>query len=317
MTIFILIIAFIMYMYCLLIVRGDSYMYILSIFTIVLMALMTGYSIFLLHRKKHKLAKLSGTMVVTALTMMGGLLSGYISGILSGELFFPVGLAVLIGFVLGFIAGQPVGILAILCGSVSGILSGIIGALLGAILQFDNPTIMLGILLGLYVIILSLVILFIIVDTNGKLSLDTQGISPFNIFSAGLVLIALFLFLYSSDFVKIPGEAQASQPQETNTPPTKSELDITDKTNPKIDMMVTPTGYSPNVIKVKKGVPVELNITNPGDNSCFSTFMMPDFNLNNVNLKAGTTNLTFTPDKEGEYTFTCGMKMFKGTVIVE
>jgi plastocyanin len=282
-----------------------------------MMSLLTGYSIFLLHRKKDKLAKHLGTIVGTVLTMMGGLLSGYISGILSGELFFPVGLGTLIGFVLGFIAGQPVGILAILSGSVSGIISGIIGALLGAILQFDNPTIMLGILLGLYVIIIGLVILFIIVETNGKLSLDTQGISPFNIFSAGLVLIALFLFLYSSDFVKVPGEAEAAQTQETNTPPAKTELDITDETNPKIDMMVTPSGYSPNVIKVKKGVPVELNITNPGDNSCFSNFMMPDFNLNNVNLKAGTTKLTFTPDKEGEYTFTCGMNMFKGTVIVE
>lgn len=292
-------------------------MFILSIFTIIIISLLTGYSIFLLQRKKNKLAKLSGTIVVNVLTMMGGLLSGYISGILSGELFFPVGLAALIGFVLGFIAGQPVGILAILSGSVSGIISGIIGALLGAILQFDNPTIMLGILLGLYVIILGLVILFIIVETNGKLSLDTQGISPFNIFSAGLVLIALFLFLYSSDLVKIPGEAKAAQTQETNTTPTKTELDISKETNPKIDMMVTPTGYSPNVIRVKKGVPVELNITNPGDNSCFSTFMMPDFNLNNVNLKAGTTKLSFTPDKAGEYTFTCGMNMFKGTIIVE
>lgn len=306
-----------MYVYCLLIVRGDCQMFILSIFTIVIMGLLTGFSVFLLHRKKNKLAKLSGTIVVIVLTMMGGLLAGYISGILSGELFFPVGLGTLIGFVLGFMAGQPVGILAILSGSVSGIISGIIGALLGAILQFDNPTVMLGILLGLYVIILGLVILFIIVETNGKLSLDTQGISPFNIFSAGLVLIALFLFLYSSDFVKIPGEAKAAQTQETNTPPAQTELDIRDESNPKIDMMVTPTGYSPNVIKVKKGVPVELNITNPGDNSCFSTFMMPDFNLNNVNLKAGTTKLTFTPDKEGKYTFTCGMNMFKGTVIVE
>jgi heme/copper-type cytochrome/quinol oxidase subunit 2 len=294
-------------------------MYMLSIFTIVIMSLMTGSSIFLLHRNKNKLANLSGLVVVMVLTMMSGLLSGYISGILSGELFFPVGLGTLIGFILGFIAGQPVGVLAILTGSTSGVLSGIMGALLGAILQFDNPTIILGILLGVYVIILGLVLLFIIVDTNGKLTLDTKGISPFNIVSAGLVLIALFLFLYSSDLVKIPGESEAAQTEENNTStsPKQTELDITKETNPKIDMMVTPTGYTPNVIKVKKGMPVELNITNPGDNSCFSTFMMPDFDLNNVNLKAGTTKLTFTPDKEGEYTFSCGMNMFKGTIIVE
>lgn len=291
----------------------------LSIFTIVIMSLMTGSSIFLLHRNKHKLANVSGIVVVMVLTMMSGLVAGYISGILSGELFFPVGLGTLIGFILGFIAGQPIGILAILMGSATGVISGIMGALLGAILQFDNPTIILGILLGVYVIILGLVLLFIIVDTNGKLTLDTQGISPFNILSAGLVLIALFLFLYSSDLVKIPGESETAQTQETNTntPPKQTELDITKETNPKIEMMITPTGYSPNVIKVKKGVPVELNITNPGDNSCFSTFMMPDFDLNNVNLKAGTTKLTFTPDNEGEYTFSCGMNMFKGTIIVE
>jgi heme/copper-type cytochrome/quinol oxidase subunit 2 len=294
-------------------------MYMLSIFTIVIMSLMTGSSIFLLHRNKNKLANLSGLVVVMVLTMMSGLLAGYISGILSGELFFPVGLSTLIGFILGFIAGQPLGILAILTGSATGVLSGIMGALLGAILQFDNPTIILGILLGVYVIILGLVLLFIIVDTNGKLTLDTKGISPFNIVSAGLVLIALFLFLYSSDLVKIPGESEAAQTQENTTTnsPKQTELNITKETNPKIEMMVTPTGYTPNVIKVKKGVPVELNITNPGDNSCFSTFMMPDFDLNNVNLKAGTTKLTFTPDKEGKYTFSCGMNMFKGTIIVE
>jgi heme/copper-type cytochrome/quinol oxidase subunit 2 len=283
------------------------------------MSLMTGSSIFLLHRNKNKLANLSGLVVVLVLTMMSGLLAGYISGILSGELFFPVGLGTLIGFILGFIAGQPIGILAILTGSATGVMSGIMGALLGAILQFDNPTIILGILLGVYVIILGLVLLFIIVDTNGKLTLDTKGISPFNIVSAGLVLIALFLFLYSSDLVKIPGESEAAQTQENTTTnsPKQTELNITKETNPKIEMMVTPTGYTPNVIKVKKGVPVELNITNPGDNSCFSTFMMPDFDLNNVNLKAGTTKLTFTPDKEGKYTFSCGMNMFKGTIIVE
>lgn len=226
----------------------------LSIFTIVIMCLLTGSSIFLLHRNKNKLANLSGLIVVMVLTMMSGLLAGYISGILSGELFFPVGFGMLIGFILGFIAGQPIGILAILTGSATGVVSGIMGALLGAILQFDNPTIILGILLGVYVIILGLVLIFIIVGTNGKLTLDTKGISPFNILSAGLVLIALFLFLYSSDLVKIPGESEAAQTEENNTSNSakKTELDITKETNPKIEMMITPTGYTPNVIKVKK-----------------------------------------------------------------
>ncbi len=82
-------------------------------------------------------------------------------------------------------------------------------------------------------------------------------------------------------------------------------------------MEVTPTGYSPNVIRVKKGVQVELEIHNPLENSCLSTLSMPDFNINNVNLKVGTTTLTFTPSSMGEYTFSCGMNMFNGKIIVE
>jgi len=82
-------------------------------------------------------------------------------------------------------------------------------------------------------------------------------------------------------------------------------------------MEVTPTGYSPNVIRVKKGVKVELEIHNPLENSCLSTLSMPDFNINNVNLKVGTTTLTFTPSNMGEYTFSCGMNMFHGKIIVE
>jgi heme/copper-type cytochrome/quinol oxidase subunit 2 len=296
-------------------------MVILSIFATAVISVITGYSIFLLHRVKNKLPLISGTIVSMSIAVMAGLLSGYMIGVLSGEMFLPVGIGMLTGFFIGFLAGQPIGLIAILSGAVSGLMSGIVGAILGAILQFENPVIMLGILIGLYVIVLGLVILYLLVERNEKLSLDTQSISPFTIFSAGLFLIALFLFLYSSDLVKFPGKSLATRTETTSNSTTSSvgetEIDVTKDAAPKIKMMVTPTGYTPNVIIVKKGVSVELEITNPNDNSCFSTFMIPDFNLNNVNLKIGTTNLTFTPDKTGEYTFSCGMNMFKGTVIVE
>ncbi len=294
-------------------------MTILTIFSIAIMSLITGYSLLLLHRGKQKLNLLSGTLISMVVATMVGLLSGYLIGVHSGEFFLPVGIGMLVGFIVGFLIGQPIGMIAILGGSVFGIMSGIVGAFFGAIIQFENPGIMLGIVLGLFVIILGLVILFILSETKENFSLGIEKISPLNIFSGGLILIALFLFLYSSDFVKVPGkgeEASAKTPSENSSAST-TELDITKDAAPKIKMTVTPTGYSPNVIRVKKGIPVELEITNPGDNSCFSVFMMPDFGLNNVNLKAGTTNLAFTPDKTGQYTFHCGMNMFKGTVIVE
>jgi heme/copper-type cytochrome/quinol oxidase subunit 2 len=277
-------------------------------------AIMTGISIYLVYRKKQKLTLLPGIIISSAIAIMAGLLSGSMMGILANDLFLPVGIGLLIGFFTGFLAGQSIGILAILSSTVSGLMSGIVGAILGAFIQFDNPAIMLGILLGLCIVMLGLVILYLLVEPNPKFSINTNEISPFTIFSAGILLISLFLFLYSSDLVKTPG----TQTESTNRASLENvEIDVTNETSPVVKMMITPTGYSPNVIRVKKGVPVELEITNPTDNSCFSEFMMPDFSLNNVPIKTGTTKLTFTPDKIGEFTFHCGMNMYRGTVIVE
>jgi len=164
--------------------------------------------------------------------------------------------------------------------------------------------------------------MYIFVESNNKLTLDTQELSPFAIIAGGVVLVSLFLFMYSSDMVEIPGQSKSAQTNSAQTTASqevaKTEVDVTKESKPLVKMEVTTQGYEPNVIRVKNGVPVELEIKNPLDSSnCISTFMIPDFDINNVNLKTGITKLTFTPDKTGEYTFSCGMQMFKGTIIVE
>ncbi|QIZ07886.1 hypothetical protein HFZ78_15090 [Priestia megaterium] len=297
-------------------------MNIFAIISAIVVAIGTGYSIYSVYRHKNKLANTSGIMISMVIAVITGLLTGSIIGIISGEIFLVVGVSMIIGFVVGFLAGHPVGILAILMGSISGLMGGIIGAILGAFLQFINPTILLGILLGFYILIIGFVIMYIFVESNNKLSLDTQELSPFAIIAGGVVIVSLFLFMYSSDMVEIPGQSQttqiATQQAAASQEVPKTEVDVTKESKPNVKMEVITQGYTPNVIRVKKGIPVELEIKNPLDSSnCISTFMIPDFNINNVNLKTGTTKLTFTPDKSGEYTFSCGMQMFKGTIIVE
>ena len=296
-------------------------MTIFSIISAVIVALGTGYSIFLVYRNKIKLNNTPGILLSMVIAIITGLLTGSIIGINSGETFLVVGVSMIIGFVIGFLAGHPIGLLAILMSSIFGLIGGINGAILGLFLQYINPTILLGILLGFYIVIIGFVIVYIYVTTNNKFSIDTNELSPFAIIAGGVVLVSLFLFMYSTDMVKVPGQSETTQTQanqETSTQKTpKTEVDVTKESSPKVKMLVTETGYTPNVIRVKKGVPVELEINNPLEDSCLSTFKIPDFNINNVNLKVGTTNLTFTPEKSGEFTFSCGMDMFKGTIIVE
>lgn len=294
-------------------------MNIFSIVSAAFVAIGTGYSIYLVYQNKSKLNNTPGILVSMVIAVITGLLAGSIIGLVSGETFLTVGISMIIGFVVGFLAGHPVGILAILMGAISGLMGGINGAILGLFLQYINPTILLGILLGFYVVIIGFVIVYIHVATTSKFSINTEELSPFAIIGGGIVLVTLFLFMYSSDMVNIPSKSAAAQTQTSQATDTvKTEVNVTGDSAPKVQMLVTDKGYSPNVIRVKKGVMVELDITNPLDSSnCLSTFMIPDLNINNIKLKTGTTKLSFTSDKTGEYTFSCGMQMFKGKIIVE
>jgi plastocyanin len=302
----------------------------ITIITIAVVFIISAYVIYQVVLHKEKIKNLNGIVIAIATASMTGIISSYLIGVLSEDLFLACGAGMIIGFTLGFLAGQPVGIMPILLGSSSGFMAGIAGALLGVSIKTENPYLLMLILLVFYVILQSLVILFIHVLANKKLTLDTRTISPFAILSAGVVLLSLFFFLYSSDIIKTNDPASTTQAQSngenSNTSTTNNsnaaaaasiEADVTKETAPKVKIEVTQTGYSPNIIRVKKGVQVELDVHNPLENSCLSTLNIPDFNLNNVNLKVGTTLLTFTPSTSGEYTFSCGMDMFKGKIIVE
>ena len=76
-------------------------------------------------------------------------------------------------------------------------------------------------------------------------------------------------------------------------------------------------GYSPDVIRVKEGVPLRLVFDRQEASDCSSRIVFPDFQASK-NLPAfGTTTLEFTPDKSGTFGFACGMNMLHGTLIVE
>ena len=75
-------------------------------------------------------------------------------------------------------------------------------------------------------------------------------------------------------------------------------------------------GYSPNYIKVKRGVPVELTLQSNGVYSCALAFVFKEFGINTFLKSVDTQSSTFTPDKPGKYSFTCSMGMYTGTMEV-
>lgn len=80
--------------------------------------------------------------------------------------------------------------------------------------------------------------------------------------------------------------------------------------------IVVKGGYDPDVIVVKKGIPVRLNFYRDETADCSDTIVLGDFKIRKPLPAYKTTAIEFTPEKEGEYEFTCGMGMLRGKIIV-
>jgi plastocyanin domain-containing protein len=76
-------------------------------------------------------------------------------------------------------------------------------------------------------------------------------------------------------------------------------------------------GYSPDVIVVKAGKPVRLDFYRDETASCSEQVVFGDFGIARDLPAFKTTTIELTPEKPGEFTFTCGMSMMRGKLVVE
>jgi plastocyanin domain-containing protein len=77
------------------------------------------------------------------------------------------------------------------------------------------------------------------------------------------------------------------------------------------------SSYTPDVIVVKAGLPVKLNFYRDETSSCSEEVVFGDFGIARRLPAFQTTAIEFTPDKVGQFTFTCGMNMLRGKLVVE
>lgn len=79
---------------------------------------------------------------------------------------------------------------------------------------------------------------------------------------------------------------------------------------------ITSGGYSPTYFTVKVGVPVELSLQSNSAYSCASSFTFRKFNIFEQLKPTDKKVITFTPTEKGEFTYTCSMGMYQGTMRV-
>lgn len=82
-----------------------------------------------------------------------------------------------------------------------------------------------------------------------------------------------------------------------------------------VNMDLTYRGYQPNVLFVKKDVPVRWIINVKQMTGCTDEIIMPEYNIKKV-LTQGENIIEFTPTKAGELKFSCWMRMVWGKFMV-
>ena len=127
--------------------------------------------------------------------------------------------------------------------------------------------------------------------------MPTLDTTAWGVLVGGGVLIALVLWYFFGEREAVRAEPVAGGVQ---------EVKVTVK-----------GGYSPDVIVVRQGRPVRLDFYRDETASCSDTVVFGDFGISRPLPAFQTTAVEFTPDRAGEFAFTCGMRMMRGRLVVE
>ncbi len=76
-------------------------------------------------------------------------------------------------------------------------------------------------------------------------------------------------------------------------------------------------GYTPNTISIPKGKTTKINFIRRDPSSCLEEVILSDFKIKKFLPLNKKVTIEVTPQRNGEYPFSCGMNMFHGKIIVQ
>lgn len=127
------------------------------------------------------------------------------------------------------------------------------------------------------------------------------------------LVLAFFLTACGQDTA-----APAPQEQTTSQTPTALPAATLENGEQVITVTIGPTGYVPDALELKQGIPARLVFTRTTDNTCAKEIHSPDLGIAKTPIPLNeSAAITFTPEQSGTFTFVCGMDMLEGTIIVK
>ena len=76
-------------------------------------------------------------------------------------------------------------------------------------------------------------------------------------------------------------------------------------------------GYSPKVIAIAKGKTTKINFLRTDPTECLSEVVLGDFKIRKELPLNQKVTIEITPQKVGEFGYSCGMNMYHGKIVVK
>ena len=80
--------------------------------------------------------------------------------------------------------------------------------------------------------------------------------------------------------------------------------------------IVVDGGYAPDLLVARRGVPLTLVFDRRDTGPCTDEIVLPDFKIRRFLPAGAKTEIQITPDRTGEFPFSCGMNMLHGKIRV-
>lgn len=87
------------------------------------------------------------------------------------------------------------------------------------------------------------------------------------------------------------------------------------KVQDSVDIIVE-GGYNPEVVSIPKGKTTKLNFIRKDPSSCLEEVVLGDFKIRKNLPLNQTVTIELTPQKTGEFGYSCGMNMYHGKIMV-
>jgi len=281
-------------------------------------------------KRRKYVDEMHGMMVGMTFGMMAGLMTATIYLIPTGDFLY----GLIIGSIVGLAFGMPLGKLGGHLGVMEGVMAGPMGGMMGAMLGQMVRPFSIEVFMPFFAFIFLLTMLGFsyavhcgVSCCNGggkkEPSKLSNGFITWWTMACIIVLgasVALPFTLadaspststaqVASGDVKLPAYLQQATKEDRKETTLQGDYQV-------IDMVITQSRYSPNVIVAKKGVPLKINIHSDDTAGCAREIIFPDFKIQRIVPNEGTI-IELSPNEAGTFKFRCPMDMARGKLIVQ